>query len=97
MAGYDESASFLVTYYCWKSTACCALPACCAGCLHSAIIRSSCANALTASERAQVYDSVGTPGKDVSGDPGITVTLPRDHDGSEPTVAYGDPGHPKDP
>ena len=41
-----------------------------------------------------MYDSVGTPGKDVSGDPGITVTLPRDHDGSEPTVAYGNPGHP---
>lgn len=44
---------------------------------------------------APVYDSVGTPGKDVSGDPGITVTLPRDHVG-DPTVAYGNPGHPAD-
>ena len=73
------------------------LPARCAGCIHSALPIPCWAKALTAAERAQVYDSVGTPGKDVSGDPGILVTLPRDHDGSEPTVTYGEPGHPKDP
>lgn len=38
---------------------------------------------------APVYDSVGTPGKDVSGTPYKTVTLPRDGQG-DTTIAYSD-------